>query len=421
MHPKHRKRIDAGLRCILEELKPSKAQVERGLALHAESFVADAQGGVPVTTPVDLIMDRLEPELEQIKKDLEARGLDEKDRRERLIIEWKRRKTFESAFDPQWRAAFRKLYRIAGVNMGAEDVAGPNENTFEQALVHIARNGFVHERTGDVIRVGHAEDIERARRQGKPCVVQHLAGVGAFAESEDPIRYIDLFFALGVRMMQLTYIQKNKLCCSWMQSEDTGLTALGRQAVRRMNELGVMVDIAHCGDRSSFDVIEASAEPVLVSHTACRAVYDDASNPFYLDAVTSQDYARGVERPAKTGSRNISDEIMRAVAARDGIVALYTIDYMLGRGKEGRSFDAFARHLEHAVEIAGVDHVAIGSDRTYFPTWEPESMDWTNWPYWTVGLVCRGFDDEDVRKIIGANYLRYAERVLDKRPWGAFI
>jgi membrane dipeptidase len=77
--------------------------------------------------------------------------------------------------------------------------------------------------------------------------------------------------------------------------------------------------------------------------------------------------------------------------------------------------------VEHAIETAGIDHVAIGSDRTFFPTWKPSPLDWTNWPYWTVGLVCKGLPDADIQKIIGANYLRYAERVLDKRPWGAVI
>ena len=182
-----------------------------------------------------------------------------------------------------------------------------------------------------------------------------------------------------------------------------------------------MVDIAHCGDRSALDVIEASSEPVLLSHTACRAVYDDAADPRYVKLVMQQPYARGVEHPKKTGSRNASDEILRALAERDGVAAFYTIDYVLGPDGSGRSFEKFAQHIEHAVKVAGVDHVAIGSDRTYVPCWEPEPMDWTNWPYWTVGLVCRGFSDEDVRKIIGGNALRYARRVLDKRPWGPLM
>ena len=90
--------------------------------------------------------------------------------------------------------------------------------------------------------------------------------------------------------------------------------------------------------------------------------------------------------------------------------------------KEGeRSFNAWYRHLEHAIEVAGIDHVGVGTDLTFFPTWPPGPLDWTNWPYWTVGLVMKGLTDEEIRKIIGGNYLRYCERVPSKRPWGEFM
>jgi len=421
MDQKHRKRIQAGRKVILDEIKPSRAQLERGLRLHAENFVADVQGSVPVNNPVGLVMDRLEPDIEAINKKLQARRMSEHKRWNKMWFEWQRWKTFESVYDPKWRKTLRELYKAAGVNMGSEDVTGPNENTMESALAHIARSNYVYQRTDDTILIHHADDIKRAARENKPCIIQHMAGVGAFAEAKDPIRNLDLMFGLGVRMMQLTYIQKNKLCCSWMQDRDTGLTAMGRKAVARMNELGIMVDLAHCGDRSTIEIIEASSEPVLLSHTACRSVYDDASNPFYVKAVMRQDYASGVKYPKKTGSRNASDETLKTIAANGGIAAFYTIDYVVGEGDHSRTFDAFVRHLEHAVELVGADHVAFGTDRTYFPNWAPAAMDWTNWPYWTVGLVCRGFTDSEIRKIIGGNFLRYARRVLNKKPWGPFI
>ena len=88
--------------------------------------------------------------------------------------------------------------------------------------------------------------------------------------------------------------------------------------------------------------------------------------------------------------------------ARGGIVALYSIWCMLASGDD-RSFDIFARHIEHAVAVAGDDHVGLGTDRTFFPNWEPHPCEWTNWPHLTVGLVCRGFSDEQVRKVVGGN------------------
>jgi microsomal dipeptidase-like Zn-dependent dipeptidase len=328
--------------------------------------------------------------------------------------------TFQAAHDRQWIEESRALYEIAGVHLASEDVAHPNDNTFKKALELLARSTLAYDQRPDLDRVINWATIEVGRREGRPCVVQHLAAVGCFADAEDPLYNLDLFYAFGVRMSQLTYIQKNPLCCSWLQHDDTGLTDLGRRVVHRMNELGILVDLAHCGHRTSHDVIEASREPPSISHTGCKAIYDDATNETYLNAVFAQPYARGVPRPDKTGSRHVADDTLRALAAKGGMAAFYAIHYMLD-SQGSRTFGAWYRHLEHAIEVAGIDHVGIGTDLTFFPSWPPSALDWTNWPYWTVGLVCRGLSDDEIRKVIGGNYLSHVRRVLDKRPWGEFL
>lgn len=412
-------RIQAGHQVILDELKPTKAQIERGLDLHFNSFVADVQGSVQMSSTHGIVGERLRADLEPVREELSQQDLDPEEFNRRLAASHFRLKTFESAFDEQWVAESQALYRIAGVDLGVCDVAGPEENTFGTALDRVSRINFVHEQRDDIIRVAKLADIEQGRRTGKPGEMFHLAGVGCFAETEDPLRNLDLFYALGVRMSQLTYIQANGLCSSYLQERDSGLTPLGRQVVRRMNELGIMVDLAHSGEQSSFDMIEASTGPVLLSHTGCRAIYDDSTNRGYLEKVFQQPYARGAVPPSRAVSRNADDDLLKAVAAKGGLVAIYSIDYVLGTGPE--SFHTWYRHLEHALSVAGSDHVAIGTDRTFFPTWQPGALDWTNWPYWTVGLICMGHTDDEIQKIIGGNFLRYARQVLDKRPLGTFM
>ncbi|HUS81322.1 MAG TPA: membrane dipeptidase [Armatimonadota bacterium] len=411
-------RIRAGHQALLDEIKPTRAQLRRGLELHYDSYVGDVQGSIQTSYTFGIVSDRLRADLDRAREAL-AEKMEGAELARAVFAEHFSRKTFESVFDEQWVRESRALYDVAGVHLATSDAAGPEQNSFRDALHRLARIRFVYDRRDDVLCVTGAEDLERGRREGKPCVILHLAGVGCFAESEEPIRDLDLFYALGIRMSQLTYIQRNKLCCSWLQEEDTGLTDMGRQVVARMNELGVMVDLAHCGERSAAETIATSAEPVMLSHTACRSVYDDSTNPGYLDAVLAQNYARGVARPAKVNPRNASDEIIREVGRTGGLVAIYAIDYVLGTGPD--AFETFYTHLAHAIEVAGADNVAIGTDRSFFPTWKPSPLDWTNWPLWTVGLVCRGHSDEEIRKIIGGNYLRYATRVLDKRPWGRFL
>jgi len=412
-------RIRAGHQVILDELTPTKAQIDRGLELHYNSFVADAQGSVQLSSTHGIVGDRLREELEPYREELSRQDLGPEELGRRLAAIHFKRKTFESAFDEQWIDESRALYRIAGVDLGVCDVAGPEENTFEAALDRVSRINFAHDHRDDIIRVAKLADIDRGIRTGTPGEMFHLAGVGCFAETSDPLRNLDLFYALGVRMSQLTYIQANGLCSSYLQERDTGLTPLGRQVVRRMNELGIMVDLAHSGERSSYDMIEASTEPVLLSHTGCRAVYDDSTNRGYLEKVFQQPYARGAMMPTRPVSRNADDAMLKAVAAKGGLIAIYSIDYVLGTGPE--SFHTWYRHLEHAISVAGIDHVAIGTDRTFFPIWKPAALDWTNWPYWTVGLVCKGHSDEEIQKTIGGNFLRYARQVLDKRPWGTFM
>jgi membrane dipeptidase len=412
-------RIQAGHQVILDELKPTRAQVERGLELHYHSFVADVQGSVQMSSTHGVVGDRLQQDLEPFREALSRQDLKSEEQNRSLAAIHFKRKTFESAFDEQWLAESQALYRIAGVDLGVCDVAGPEENTFATALDRLSRVNFVHDQRDDIARVAKVADIEQAICNAKPAEMFHLAGVGCFAETDDPLRNLDLFYALGVRMSQLTYIQANGLCSSYLQERDNGLTPLGQRVVRRMNELGVMVDLAHSGDQSSFDIIAASNDPVMISHTGCRAIYDDSTNTDYMEKVFQQPYARGATPPTRPVSRNASDEIIRAVAAQGGLVAIYSIDYMLGAGPE--SFHTWYRHLEHALSIAGADHVAIGTDRTFFPTWQPGALDWTNWPYWTVGLVCMGHSDDEIGKIIGGNALRYAWQVLDKRPWGSLM
>lgn len=398
LREKTRARILAGHQAILDELKPSRTQLERGLELHYHSPVADMQGNVSVTYQGGLVGDRLAAE--------------------RGVQRFKAR-TFESAFDPQWIAESQALYALAGVGVACEDVAHPGENDCDSALRLLARSNYVYERRPDLVRVGGWDDLAAAQRANQVAVVAHLAGAGCFAEADDPLANLDLFYLLGVRMAQLTYIQQNKLCSSWLQEEDTGLTELGRRVVRRMNQLGVMVDLAHCGPRSALEAAAASAEPVLVSHCGCQAVFDDRSDTTYLNAVLAQPYSRGVARPRKTNARNVSDELLRAVAARGGVVGLFVIYYTLE--KRPPTFAGWWRHVEHAIHTAGIDHVGVGSDFGYLPSWKPSPMDWINWPYWTVGLVCRGLSDDEIRKLIGGNYLRYARQVLDKRPWGEVL
>ena len=118
--------------------------------------------------------------------------------------------------------------------------------------------------------------------------------------------------------------------------------------------------------------------------------------------------------------KNEDDDYLRTLARKGGVAGIVA-NYLSPDPDTKFSFNAWFPHLEHAIKVTGIDHVGIPSDLTFLPDAKPRPMDWTNWPYFTVALVCRGLSDGEIRKIIGGNFLRLAKQVLDKRPWGPFI
>ncbi len=398
LRPEIRKVVEASRQVILDELKPNRSQLERGLELHYSSYVTDVCGCLYVADPSWIWKgDRLAADLKSYRGKLEQEGLAPEEIDQRVVLRWRDMKAFESAFDPQWRDDFRNLYRLSGLDLAVEDVGHFPEPSFQAGLQHVARAGFVYDKIkADALRVSGVDDLETARQKEQVAVLLHLHGGNWFAMTPDPLETLDLFFALGVRASQLTYHEKNSLVSSddFAGEKDEGLSWLGKRVVHRMNELGMIINLGHCGHRSGLEVIEASRDPVLNAHTGCRAVHD-----YY---------------------KNEDDDYLRTLASKGGVAGIY-YDLRPDHPDTKFSFNAWFPHLEHAIKVAGIDHVGIPSDYTFWPDAKPRAMDWTNWPYFTVGLVCRGLSDVEIRKIIGGNFLRLAKQVLDKRPWGPFI
>ena len=242
----------------------------------------------------------------------------------------------------------------------------------------------------------------------------------------DPIENLNFIYGLGFRSSQLANARRNKVGCGHAVDDDTGLTDLGRAVVRRMNELGMIVDLSHSGPQTALDTARTSDGPVIATHFGCRSV----------------------SVGGKSKHRNITDETMKVVADRGGLVGIVQAPNLLG----GHGFEPFFRHLDYAVKLIGVDHVCIGSDMSPCGQWaepaeiverakaaqraweygplrkqrqleyEAHAMSWVNWPYWaSVGLVCRGYSDEGIRRIIGENFIRVAGSILNKRLRGELI
>jgi membrane dipeptidase len=219
--------------------------------------------------------------------------------------------------------------------------------------------------------------------------------------SNQPWR-LDLFRALGLRVLQLTYNQRSLLGDGCSEPEDGGLSEYGVEVVRRCNELGITVDLAHCGPRTTREGVESSTKPVLLSHTGARSVF---------------------EHP-----RAKSDELMQACAQRGGVIGVVGMASLIGG--VGSTIDNVLDHVEYIARLVGVDHVGFGLDfitgherddfgllgykpemyQEEFMTGQSSAVtglatikDMTSL---RDGLLHRGFGSADVGLILGGNFVR---------------
>ncbi len=250
-------------------------------------------------------------------------------------------------------------------------------------------------------------DIRRIHRSRKLAALMGIEGGHAIEDSLSALRQ---FYKLGVRYMTLTHTNTN----NWADSaggignppekRHGGLSDFGREVVAEMNRLGMMVDISHVGDETFWDVIEVTKSPVIASHSSCRALTNVP--------------------------RNLTDDMLKAVAKNGGVVMVnfyngfINTDYakpgepMPTKTAQTATLDMLMAHFDHAIKVAGIDHVGIGSDFDGVDGMLPAGMeDVSKLPTITYELLKRGYSDADVKKVLGENLLRVMtenERVAKK-------
>jgi membrane dipeptidase len=242
-----------------------------------------------------------------------------------------------------------------------------------------------------------AEDVRRISRRGRIAVLMGLEGGHAI---EDDLGNLREFRDRGVRYMTLTWANSN----SWADSSSDdsvhgGLTEFGREVIREMNRLGIVVDVSHASDETFWHALETTRAPLMASHSSARAL---VPNP-----------------------RNLSDEMLEAVSRNGGIVMVnfggtfidprkatrwrIIKDLILHCGPSRVGLDLLLDHIDHVVRVAGIDHVGLGSDFDGTIFLPEGASDVSGFPNVTSGLLDRGYSEVDVRKVLGENVLRVLE------------
>lgn len=260
--------------------------------------------------------------------------------------------------------------------------------------------------------VERAGDIRACKDSGVVGLIFGSQSAGFLEE----LAMVEPFQRIGVRVVQLTYNERNTVGDGCLESANAGLSDYGRQLVRELNRAGILIDLSHVGERTSMDAMERSDRPCLISH----------SNP-----------RRRAENP-----RNVTDEQIRLCADRGGVVGLTPYAPICWTGtEEPPTLQDLVGHIEYVAELAGVDHIAIGTDSEATPGAYPpelsaslvanypgimgayrerfgaartvgfESME--NWVDLVYALLNRGWTEADLRKLLGENLMRvYA------KSWG---
>ena len=303
---------------------------------------------------------------------------------------------------------FTKLDSEAYINSGINVFAlGSGSNDYESGLRFFAKwNSFIAAHPDLVLRITSTADIERAHQARRIGIMITLQNSAHFRTPAD----VGEFFGLGQRISQLTYNFNNGIGSGFLERRDGGLSVFGESIMKRMEEVGMAVDISHCADQTTLDALEAATKPVLFTHATCRTLIPNLTR-------------------AKT------DDAIRRMAKTGGVMGIDFIRFMV-RDREPVGIENVLDHFDYVRKLVGVEYLAIGSDldlvgngnpvggggfnpatqpnfeRYRYHVDKPDHVAVTGLDHpkrifdVTDGLIRRGYSDTDIRAILGGNAIR---------------
>jgi membrane dipeptidase len=314
--------------------------------------------------------------------------------------------------DDDYFEQYARAWEESGVNCVSWTVGVVHEQPYslEAAYHNFAfMTRMIEGRPDFFAKVLKAEDIENAHAEGKRAVIfnfQNLDHIGS------EISLLDRFYRMGFRIMQLTYNARNQIGCGCTEEQDSGLSELGAAVIERMNELGVLVDVSHCGLKTSMDAALKSKVPIACTHTLARKLYEH--------------------------DRGKTDEVLQAVAERGGYIGILAVPGFLTE-RSVTTIDDFVNHLDYIVDLVGLEHVGLGSDFFGFSLpdnlaakidellgiigFRPEHRasfvqkikgfeDYTRFPNLIAGLEKRGYGATEIQQLAGQNFMNVFREVV---------
>lgn len=293
-------------------------------------------------------------------------------------------------------------YRRSGISVFHHAFGLGGLNAYESALGYIAAlNSLAAGADRFFMRIGTVEDMQRAKDTGRVGLLLGIQNADHFRRPDD----VDFFWGLGQRISQLTYNSRNRIGNGATERTDDGLSHFGVAIVERMNQVGMAVDVSHCGDRTTLDAFEVSGRPVLITHSNCRALVP--------------------EHP-----RCKTDEAIRAMARSGGVMGITGVRMFVSH-EEPTTVEHVVDHFDHVRDLVGVEHLGVGSDMDLYgydalaeamrnsiragydesyafrERIDIEGLDHPQRMFdLTEALVRRGYTDAHIEGILGGNFTR---------------
>ncbi|HYL85358.1 MAG TPA: membrane dipeptidase [Candidatus Angelobacter sp.] len=280
---------------------------------------------------------------------------------------------------------------------------------YDSTLGFLAKwNGLIAHHSDAFLRVDSPERLTEAKRAGKIGIILGIQDSDHFRTVDD----VDFFYGIGQRVSQLTYNARNLIASGSTERNDSGLSDYGVSVVERMNQLGMAVDVSHCGDTTTLDACGVSKQPVLITHSDCRAL-----NPH---------------------PRCKTDEAIRKIAASGGVMGITGVR-MFVSAKEPTTIENLLDHYDHVAKLVGVEHLGVGSDigldgydalpepvrkklhasyKASYGFREKDDIEGVDHPKRTYdlteGLIRRGYSDANIELILGGNFQRVLTQIWVK-------
>jgi membrane dipeptidase len=292
-------------------------------------------------------------------------------------------------------------FRASGITGFHNSIGTGGPSAVEETLEFMAGwQGFVGRNAHLFSLVNAAADLDAAKKDRRVAVIMGVQNAEHFRSPADVKR----FYLLGQRCAQLTYNSQNLIGSGSTERVDGGVTDFGVEIIKAMNEVGMLIDVSHCGDRTTLDAVELSAQPIAITHSNCRALNDHP--------------------------RLKTDEAIRKVAAKGGVMGVTGVR-MFVRNQEPTTVEHVVDHIDHVVKLAGIEHVGVGTDadlngyedmpadqlkklreayKASYAFRERIDTDGVDHPQkifdLTEALIRRGYSDENITAVLGGNFRR---------------